>query len=240
MPTLLVTGANRGIGLELVRQYLDGGWNVVATCRKPEGADALNSLKDSAGGRLSIERMDVDNGAEVNAVAESLSGAPIDLLINNAGIIDNYGQGVAEGGDDPDLKNTDTDEWLGILKTNVVAPGRITGAFADNVAASEKKLVVMMTSGLGSIANTEQGGRYAYRTSKAALNMLTRNAGAWLGEREIIVISMAPGWTRTDLGGPSAPTSVEDAVAGMRAIFDKLTLAETGTYWNFDGQQLPW
>ena len=122
----------------------------------------------------------------------------------------------------------------------MVAPGRITGAFADNVAASEKKLVVMMTSGLGSIANTEQGGRYAYRTSKAALNMLTRNAGAWLGEREIIVISMAPGWTRTYLGGPSAPTSVEDAVAGMRAIFDKLTLADTGTYWNFDGQQLPW
>ncbi|NQV54920.1 MAG: SDR family oxidoreductase [Rhodospirillales bacterium] len=240
MPTVLVTGANRGIGLEFVRQYLDAGWDAVATCRNPDSAGALEALKQSAGDRLSIQKMDVDNAGEVRAVADALAGAPIDMLINNAGIIDNYGQGVAEGGDDPDLKNTDADEWLEILKTNVVGPGRVTGEFADNVAASEKKMVVMMTSGLGSIANTEQGGRYAYRTSKAALNMLTRNAGAWLGERGVSVIAMAPGWTRTDLGGESAPTSVEDSVAGMRGILDRLTFADTGTYWNFDGRQFPW
>lgn len=240
MPTLLVTGANRGLGLELVRQYLDEGWNAVACCRAPDAADGLHALASGAGDRLCIESMDVNNADEITAVAKALDGAPIDLLINNAGIVDSYGTGVAEGNDDPDLKNYDHEFWLEILNTNVVAPGRVTGEFADNVAASDRKLVVMMTSGLGSIANTWQGGRYAYRTSKAGLNMLTRSAGEWLEARGITVIAIAPGWTRTELGGPNAPAAVEDSVAGMRAIFEKLTIEDTGTYWNFDGQQLPW
>jgi NAD(P)-dependent dehydrogenase (short-subunit alcohol dehydrogenase family) len=240
MPSLLVTGANRGLGLELVRQYLDAGWNAVACCRDPDHADALNALAAGAGDRLSVQRMDVNKADEINRVAQSLDGAAIDLLINNAGIVDSYGTGVAEGNDDPDLKNYDHEFWLEILNTNVVAPGRVIGEFADNVAASEKKLIAMMTSGLGSIANTWQAGRYAYRTSKAGLNMLTRSAGEWLEKRDITVIAIAPGWTRTELGGPSAPTAVEDSVAGMRAIFGRLTIADTGTYWNFDGQQLPW
>ncbi|MBT3551871.1 MAG: SDR family oxidoreductase [Rhodospirillaceae bacterium] len=240
MPTMLVTGANRGLGLELVRQYLELGWTAVACCRGPGGADALNALADGAGDRLSVFKMDVNNAEEIAAVAKTLDGAPIDLLINNAGIVDSYGTGVAEGNDDPDLKNYDHEFWLEILNTNVVAPGRIIGAFADNVAASDKKLIAMMTSGLGSVANTWQAGRYAYRTSKAGLNMLTRSAGEWLEKRDITIIAIAPGWTRTELGGPSAPTAVEESVAGMRAIFDRLTIADTGTYWNFDGQKLPW
>jgi len=237
---MLITGANRGLGFELVRQYLELGWTAIACCRNPEGADALQGLVDGAGGRLNIQRMDVNNSEEVGAVARELNGAPIDLLINNAGIVDSYGTGVAEGKDDPDLKNYDHEYWLEILNTNVVAPGRVIGAFADNVAVSDKKLIAMMTSGLGSIANTWQAGRYAYRTSKAGLNMLTRSAGEWLEKRGIIIIAIAPGWTRTELGGPNAPTAVEDSVAGMHAIFDRITIAETGTYWNFDGQQLPW
>jgi len=237
---MLITGANRGLGYELARQYLELGWSAVACCRNPEGAGALHRLADSSDGRLKIQRMDVNDAEEVAAVARELNDTPIDLLINNAGIVDSYGTGVAEGKDDPDLKNYDHEYWLEILNTNVVAPGRVIGEFADNVAASDKKLIAMMTSGLGSIANTWQAGRYAYRTSKAGLNMLTRSAGEWLENRGITIIAIAPGWTRTDLGGPNAPTAVEDSVAGMRVIFDQITIAETGTYWNFDGQQLPW
>ena len=240
MASILISGANRGIGLEFTRQYLEGGWLVYACCRAPEKADSLNKLVEEFGDLLSVYRMDVRNGEEVAAVAQALNGAPIDILINNAGIVDSYGTGVFEGKDDPDLKNYDMDLWLEILDTNVVSQGRVTGAFADNVASSDRKMVVMISSGLASITNSWQAGRYAYRTSKAALNMLTRSVGAWLEPRGIAVITIAPGWTRTELGGPNAHNSVEDSISGMRKVLDGLTIKNTGSYWNFDGEQLPW
>jgi len=239
MPSLLVTGANRGLGLELCRQYAEADWRVYACCRNPEAADQLRQLSDATNHRVSLHRMDVDDAEAVDAVARALEGQPIDILVNNAGIADSYGIGVAEGKDDPDLKNYDMEGWLALLNTNVIGQGRVTGAFADQVAKSERKLIVMMASGLSSIANTWQGGRYAYRTSKAALNMLMRGVGAWLQPRGITVVSIAPGWTRTELGGPNAYNSVEDAVAGMRGVIDRLTLDDTGSYWNYDGKRLP-
>ncbi|MDP7624042.1 MAG: SDR family oxidoreductase [Rhodospirillales bacterium] len=240
MPSLLITGANRGIGLEFTRQYLSDGWRIYACCRAPEKADTLKKLAEGFSDQLSIYRMDVRNGDEVSAVAEALNGIPIDILINNAGIVDSYGRGVFEGKDDPDLKNYDLDLWLEIFNTNVVSQGRITGEFADNVAASERKMVVMISSGLASINNTWQAGRYAYRTSKAALNMLTRGVGAWLEPRGVTVVTIAPGWTRTELGGPNAHYSVEESISGMRKVLDGLTIKDTGSYWNFNGEQLPW
>jgi NAD(P)-dependent dehydrogenase (short-subunit alcohol dehydrogenase family) len=240
MASILISGANRGIGLEFTRQYLEDGWRVYACCRAPEKADLLNQLGEEFDDLLSVYRMDVRSGDEVTAVAQALNGAPIDILINNAGIVDSYGTGVFEGKDDPDLKNYDMDLWLEILDTNVVSQGRVTGAFADNIAGSDQKMVVMISSGLASITNTWQGGRYAYRTSKAALNMLTRSVGAWLEPRGIAVITIAPGWTRTELGGPNAHNSVEDSISGMRKVLDGLTIKNTGSYWNFDGEQLPW
>jgi|TARA_B100000315_G_C14591569_1_gene596113 NAD(P)-dependent dehydrogenase (short-subunit alcohol dehydrogenase family) len=197
-------------------------------------------MADEFGDLLSVHRMDVRNGNEVTAVAEALSGAPIDMLFNNAGIVDSYGRGVFEGKDDPNLKNYDLDLWLEIFDTNVVSQGRVTGEFADNVAASERKMVVMISSGLASIANTWQAGRYAYRTSKAALNMLTRSVGAWLEPRGVTVVTIAPGWTRTELGGPNAHNSVEESISGMRKVLDGLTIEDTGSYWNFNGERLPW
>ncbi|MDX1429656.1 MAG: SDR family NAD(P)-dependent oxidoreductase, partial [Rhodothermales bacterium] len=161
-------------------------------------------------------------------------------LINNAGLADSYGTGVAEGNDDPDLKNYDMEEWLRILNTNVVSVGRVTGTFADNVAASDRKLIVMMASSLSSVGNTWKAGRYAYRTSKAALNMLMRGVGAWLEPRGVTVVSVAPGWTRTELGGHRAHLSVEDAVGRVRNLLEKLTLKDTGSYWNYDEQRLGW
>ena len=236
MPTTLITGANRGIGLELARQYLAEGWRVHATCRNPNEARELKDLS----GDLSVHEMDVTLQHEIDAVSDRIGGEAVDLLINNAGIADNYGTGVLDGKDDPDLANYDYDVWAEVLKVNVLGQGRVTGAFADNVAASDKKIIAMMASGLSSMENTWMGGRYAYRTSKAALNMMMRGAGAWLEPRGVIVVSIAPGWTKTDLGGPNAVNTVEEACEGMRAVLDKLTVADTGTYWNFDGRQLPW
>jgi NAD(P)-dependent dehydrogenase (short-subunit alcohol dehydrogenase family) len=240
MPSILITGANRGIGLEFARQYLADGWRVYACCRAPGKADLLNRLAVDFNDLLSIYRMDVRDGDEVTAVAKALNGAPIDILFNNAGIVDSYGTGVFEGKDDPDLKNYDLNLWLKIFDTNVLSQGRVTGEFSDNVVASERKMVVMISSGIASIANTWQAGRYAYRTSKAALNMLTRGIGAWLEPRGVTVIAIAPGWTRTELGGPNAHNSVEESVSGMRKVLAGLTFKDTGSYWNFDGERLPW
>lgn len=240
MPSLLITGASRGLGLEFCRQYAEANWRVYACCRNPDSADRLRLLAQETNGRISLHAMDVNNAREVDAVAKTLEGRPIDILMNNAGVADSYGIGVVEGKDDPDLRRYDMEGWLALLNTNVIGQGRVTGAFVDNVARSERKLVVMMASGLSSIANTWQGGRYAYRTSKAALNMLMRGVGAWLQPRGITVVSIAPGWTRTELGGPNAHNSVEEAVAGVRRVIDRLTFDDTGSYWNYDGKRLPW
>ncbi len=240
MPSILITGASRGLGLEMCRQYADAGWRVFACCRNPETASGLAPIVDAANGAVTLHKMDVDDAAQVDAVAEELSGTPIDILVNNAGLADAYGTGVFEGNDDPDLKNYDMDEWLQILNTNVVSVGRVTGAFAGHVAASDRKLIMMMASGLSSVGNTWQAGRYAYRTSKAALNILMRGVGAWLEPQGITVVSVAPGWTRTELGGPNAHNSVEEAIEGVRAVLDRLTIEDTGSYWNYDGKRLPW
>jgi len=240
VPSLLVTGASRGLGLELCRQYSDAGWRVFACCREPEASEHLLPLADAVPERVSLHRMDVDDAGQVEAVAKELEGQAIDILINNAGLADSYGTGVLEGRDDPDLKHYDMGEWLRILNTNVVSVGRVTGAFADHVAASEKKLIAMMASSLSSVGNTWQAGRYAYRTSKAALNMLMRGVGAWLEPRGVTVVSVAPGWTRTELGGPNAQHGVAEATERVRALLEQFTIEDTGTYWNYDGTRLPW
>lgn len=240
MPSLLVTGASRGLGLELCRQYADAGWRVFACCRRPGHATGLTPVVDKAQGRVTLHRMNVDDAGEVQAVANELEGTPIDILINNAGLADSYGTGVLEGNDDPDLRNYDMAEWLRILNTNVVSVGRVTGAFADNVAASDRKIIAMMASSLSSVGNTWQAGRYAYRTSKAGLNMLMRGVGAWLEPRHVTVVSVAPGWTRTELGGPRAHHGVEEAVERVRALLERLTLNDTGSCWNYDGERIPW
>jgi NAD(P)-dependent dehydrogenase (short-subunit alcohol dehydrogenase family) len=242
MPAVLITGANRGIGLEFARQYLAAGWQVYATCREPAQARHLNELAGGAGGRFANLQMDVTDARQVGAAAERLKGRPIDVLINNAGVVEKifYGSGAYEGKDDPDLRNYDYDGWLEVLNINLLGPARVCGAFVDNLAASERPVAVNMVSTLASISSTWQAGRYAYRTSKAALNMLTRSAGAWYEKRGIILVSISPGWTRTDMGGPQATNSAEQAAAGVRAVIAGLTKADAGKFFNFDGNTMPW
>jgi NAD(P)-dependent dehydrogenase (short-subunit alcohol dehydrogenase family) len=239
----MVTGGSRGIGLELARQYLADGWQIYATCRNPAGAEQLKKLELNGRGQIHVMEMDVTDAAEVMIVAERLKGRPIDILINNAGTVEPgfYGKRTAYAGkDDPDLRNYDFDGWLEVLKTNVLGPARVCGAFVDNLAAGSGPVAVNISSAVASIANTWQAGIYGYRTSKAALNMLTRSVGEWYAKCGIIVVSISPGWTRTELGGPTATNSVEDSVTGVRDVIAGLTMADTGKFFNFNGQTIPW
>jgi len=229
--TVLVTGANRGLGLEFVRQYAADGWRVVAACRDPGAAGELNRLAAESGGRISVIALDVSDPASVRAAAQSLAGASIDLLINNAGVGSPRGQ---------KLGALDYAAWARVLDVNTLGPMRVTEAFIDHLAAGGGKKVVTITSGMGSIADNGSGGSYAYRSSKAAVNMVVKSLSLDLAPRGITCIVMNPGWVRTDMGGPGGKISPEESIAAMRKVIAKLTPTDSGKFFNYDGGQYPW
>lgn len=237
MPSVLITGANRGIGLEFSSQYLRDGWEVHACCRDPQAADELRALNPAP--RLHVHTMDVTNAQQIDALALAIKDASLDLLINNAGVADNAGLGLAAA-DDSDVNEQDFEFWEECLRVNLLGPARVTGAFCTHLQRGVNPRVIMIGSGLSSIGNTWMAGRYAYRTSKAALNMLMRGMGAWLEPMGIAVATVGPGWTQTDMGGPEARIPVVDAVSGMRRVIDQITIDKTGTFWRWDGSRLPW
>lgn len=238
MTTVLITGANRGIGLEHVHQYAAAGADVIATCRDPAGAAELQAIADAHPGKVRIEALSVNDEASVAAFAERLRGAAIDLLINNAGT---YGPiPLPEGMAHQTLSGMDYDIWADILATNVVSPFRITAALIENVKASAGKTIVMMSSGLASIGTNVYGGSHAYRSSKAALNMLAKGLAVELKADGVTVIAMAPGWTRTALGGPDAPYSVEESVEGQQKVIAGLSLEDTGKFLDLAGAEVAW
>ncbi len=226
MPTVLITGANRGIGLELVRLFVADGWSVHAVCRQPDKAKSLKEIE----GRVSVHRADVTDGLRVASLARELSDEPIDILINNAGQL----------GGRAGFGETDYDLWLETLKVNTLAPLRLVERFADHVEASERKLIVNISSLMGSIARTESGGNYIYRSSKAALNKLTCTLAVDLKPRGIAVVSVHPGWVSTDMGGPEAPLAPPDSAKALHALFLRLKPTDSGRFFNYDGGELPW
>jgi len=223
MPRVLVTGANRGIGLEFVRQYAADGWQVIACCRRPDEAEALKKIK----GDVSIEALDVTDDGQIARLATRLKGQPIDLLINNAGI---YGSN----------SRVDKKDWLDVLRVNTIAPYRLAERFAANVARSEGRSIVSITSMMGSIAENDSGGVPMYRSSKAALNMAMKSLSIDLKDRGISVVVLHPGWVRTDMGGRSAPLAVQDSVASLRKTIGKLKPSDSGKFLNYDGRPVPW
>lgn len=227
MPSVLITGANRGLGLEFAKQYARDGYRVFATARKSE--PALSALQKEHP-NLSVHTLEVSDAESVRALAIDLKREPIDVLLNNAGVMGPKGQSLGQ---------LDFEGMLETLRINTIAPLRIAEAFVDNVARSEKKLMVAISSGMGSISDSS-GGSYAYRASKAALNMSFHNLGLDLKSRGIIAIVINPGWVQTDMGGKSAPTKVEDSIAAMRKVFDSLTLADTGSFKNYRGNEYGW
>lgn len=235
--TWLVTGANRGIGLEMVTQALAAGERVIATARQPDAATALQALVAVYPDRLRIEQLDTGDGPSIADFAARIADETIDVLVNNAGL---YGGSWGSDAARQAVDGMDYGLWEDILRVNVLGPFRLTAALRPHLANSPRKLVVMMSSDLGSIANNNLGQSHAYRTSKAALNMVTKGLSIDLAEDGITIVSMAPGWTRTDLGGDNAPWSVEDSVANQRKVIAGLGRADNGRFVNLMGEAVAW
>jgi NAD(P)-dependent dehydrogenase (short-subunit alcohol dehydrogenase family) len=225
MPTALITGANRGIGLEFVRQYAGDGWRVHACCRTPGKARELASVA----GDIAVHRLDVRSTDQLRLLKEALGREPIDVLINNAGIM----------GAEAAIGRIDEDEWLEAYRVNAIAPLRIADALAASVARSETRVMAFITSGLASLAQADDGS-LVYRMSKAALNMGVRVLAASLAPRGITCVVLAPGWVKTDMGGASAPVDPRTSIRGMRRLIDGLTRADTGGYYDYRGKVVPW
>jgi len=236
MSTWLVTGANRGIGLEYARQLAEAGEQVIATCRDPASAQALRDLAAAHPG-LRIETLDLEDRASIAALGQRLAGTPIDVLLNNAGL---YGGSWDNAAHRQSRDSMDYDLWEQIMRVNVMAPFQMVQVLRDNIASGQRRLVINMSSDLGSIANNAQGQSYAYRSSKAALNMVTKGLSVELADLGITVVSMAPGWTQTDLGGASAHWPVAESVANQLKVIAGLSAADNGRFVDLLGRTVPW
>ena len=226
MPTVLITGANRGIGLELAKQYSADGWSVIATARDAKNADGLKALK----GDIRIEALEVTDEKQVDALAKALKATAIDVLLNNAGMLTGY-----EG-----FGQTDTQSWLQTLHVNSIAPLKLAEAFVEHVARSDAKKIASITSGMGSIGGNASTGAYAYRSSKAALNMAMATAANELRSRKISVAVISPGWVKTDMGGSNATLDVKESAAGIRKVIAGMNVGLSGHFFNYSGEEIPW
>jgi NAD(P)-dependent dehydrogenase (short-subunit alcohol dehydrogenase family) len=222
---VVITGANRGIGLELARAYAGRGDEVHAAARKPDEAAELRAI---AG--VKVHGLDVTDAASVGAFARELGDAPIHLLINNAGV----------GGKWRALTEIDFDEMRANWEVNALGPLRVTAALLPALRAAKGALVVNVTSRMGSIGDTDQGRAYAYRMSKAAQNMATKNFSIELAGDRITTIALHPGWVQTDMGGRGAPTPLAKAVAQITKLLDETTPARNGKFLHAEGHELPW
>ncbi len=227
----VVTGANRGIGLEFVRQLLERGDRVTAAVREPARGDALHELREKSKGRLDVLECDVARSESVRNFARAFGNDPLDLLVNNAGVY---------GGSAQSISDMDYDDALHTYEVNALGPLRVTLAMRANLARGEKPVVAHVTSGMGSIQDNKSGGFYAYRMSKAALNMASRTLAVDLAPDRISSVVINPGWVQTDMGGASAPTSPEDSVRGMLVQIDGVTLSRSGSFLHWNGGEYPW
>jgi len=236
VPTVLVTGANRGIGLELARQYAARGWRVIGTARKPSEATELNALVADSDGRVVIEALDVMDSASIDALAKKYEGQPVDILFNNAG--------VTGGGENQQFaRNMQWELFDVVHRTNVVGPLKMADAFLPHLLAGQQKKISNVSSSQGSIGSTKNGMLYIYRSSKAALNMVMVNLANQLKTKGIAVAMIDPGPVDTDMmkGLPKKMLRPVDTAAGdLIRITDQLSMENTGTFWTFDGTVLPW
>lgn len=226
---VLITGTNRGIGFEFVKQYADAGYRVIACCRDPLKAGSLNALAAASGGKVAVHALDVSDFGQIERLAAALQGHAIDVLINSAGY---YPRGS--------LGSIDYAEWHKAFLINTMAPMRMVECLVEHVAASRLRKIVTLTSIMGSITANDSGGSYLYRTSKAATNMLMKNLAIALKPRGIATLTLHPGWVKTDMGGANALITVEQSVAGMRTVIDQLSADNSGRFLSYDGRENPW
>ncbi len=232
MPNLLITGANRGIGLEFTRQYAEAGWHVFACCRNPAKADALNQLLLQHGSLLSMHMLDVANFDQIEDLATELANHEIDVLINNAGIYPDTGSSG--------FGATNYEAWKHAFCVNSMTSLKMAEVFVKQVARSRQKKIISITSKMGSIADNTGGGSYLYRSSKTALNMVVKSLSIDLAPRGIITAVLHPGWVQTAMGGANALITTQQSVAGMRQVIEQLTLDRSGKFYAYDGKEIPW
>lgn len=225
---VLITGSNRGIGLEFVNQYANEGWSVIACCRDPHSAHDLQALAKQHQ-NIEIIALDVGNFAQIDALALQLKDQKIDVLINNAGVYPAS-----------HLGDIDFDEWTTAFKINSMAPFKMIEAFTPHVAASQLKKIATLSSKMGSIDDNTSGGSYIYRTSKVAANMVMKSVSIDLKPYGISVVTLHPGWVQTDMGGHNALINTQTSVLGLRRVIAHLSLANSGKFIAFDGQEIAW
>ncbi len=222
--TVLITGANRGIGLEFVKQYKQAGYRVIGTARKPEKASQLKTL----GAR--VEQLDVTDPNSISTLANSLKDVQIDILVNNAGV---------RGDRSATLDTLDFDRIEQTFAVNAFGPIRVTQALYKNMQRSDIKKIIQISSIMGSIQNS-RGGDYDYRASKTALNMLNKSLASELLSQGYISVVLHPGWVKTDLGGANARLTPTDSVTGMIKVIDRLEPKDNGHFYDYQGQEIPW
>ena len=222
--TYLITGANRGLGLELARQLCARGERVIATARRVKDARELQALD------LRLETLDVADPQSVQVFADRLATEPVDVLINNAGY----------GVKDVALAQLDVESLGAFFQINALGPLRVAQALLPNLRDGERKVIAQMTSKMGSIADNTSGGAYGYRASKAALNALNKSLAIDLAGEGLTCVTLHPGWVRTDMGGASAPLAIPESVAGMIGVIDGLDAPRNGQFLDFEGNEVPW
>lgn len=227
--TALVVGASRGLGLGLVKELVERGWNVIATLRSPGAASGLTTLAETSDGRVRIETLDLEKSDQIDALAERLSGETLDLLFVNAGI--SLGRIKAAAATREDVAR--------LFVTNTVAPIHVAEAFIDRMRDGTG-VIAMMSSGLGSVSNNFRDSPDLYSASKAALNKLTRGFAAGLGDRGLTVLSISPGWVRTDMGGPDAMLSVEESCKGVVNVVESKAGTGAHGFYSHDGATVAW
>lgn len=235
MSLALITGANRGLGYEYTRQLLERGWDVIACARRTQSSE-FDELAERFGQQLTVRELDVTNHAAIDGLAEELAVEPIDLLINNAGTTGP--KGTPECMEYQGLANMDYAIWRDIFEVNVLGLFKVATAFKPNLAASDRGLLINLSSDLGSCAQNTQGNMHSYRASKAAVNIL--NKGMSIEWPDVICIAMAPGWCRTELGGEAAEIAPDESVAAQLDMFDKLTPDDSGRFINRFGDTVPY
>jgi NAD(P)-dependent dehydrogenase (short-subunit alcohol dehydrogenase family) len=243
MKRVLITGANRGLGLELTRQYLERGDQVFAAARQPESATDLQALQEQFPGKLTLLALDVTNEASLQAAHDAVAtkAEGLDILINNAGILPGHpGAGV---GDDPAtqrLGHLRYDDAMQVLATNAVGPLLVTQQFMDLLRKGHKSRIVSISTGLGSLTLKASGSQYHYSASKAAMNMYMRTLAAEAGHDKIVSIMVDPGWMRTDMGGTGAALLPADSARGIIRLTDQLHAEENGSFVTWQGKPVPW
>ena len=236
MPTVMVTGANRGIGYEHVAQYAQKKWKVIACARQREKAIDLLQLQDKYGANFIIEELEVTNHNQVDDLSQKYSNTAIDIFINNAGT--GGPEGMPGAMDYQKIDNMNYQIWRDILEVNLLAPFKVATSFHKQISISDKKTLIMMSSDLGSVSQNTFGGLYSYRASKSGLNIVAKGmSNEW---KDIIVVALAPGWCRTYLGGAEAEIDPIDSVADQQKMFESLTESDSGKFLDRFGNEVPW